>query len=355
MDGEKWPKVFIIILNWNGWKDTIECLESLYCISYPSYEIVVVDNNSQDDSIAKIRAYAKGALTVESSFFAHGQRSKPLPVVEHTREEAERIQGLTIVQESTNKTPSGVSKRHLVIIKNEHNSGYPEGNNIGIRYALKSGADYVLLLNNDTTVDKDFLKELISVAHRDTNIGVIGPKIYWYDAPHTIQSTGARIDFWTGGAMSLNWKKTDDALDAAGVDGLLPVDYVFGACFLVKRSVIKEVGMLDPVYFLYGEDVDWCMRIRRAGYKIVCDLNSKIWHKGGASTSKAKGSSQFYHERGEVIYMRKYARTVQFLWFLLFRPPYCIAVFFKERRVHDIPYFIKGFIAGLLTDKNSSL
>jgi GT2 family glycosyltransferase len=347
-----WPKVFIIILNWNGWEDTVECLESLYNISYPRYEVVIVDNNSEDDSLAKIRAYSQGELAVESSFFPQSGRNEPLTLVEYTREEAECITEANLAQESERRLSSGVSHRQLVIIQNEKNFGYPEGNNIGIRFALKAVADYVLLLNNDTVVDKNFLNELVSAAERDIQIGVIGPKMYWYHAPQTIQSTGARVNLWTGGAISLNWDKTDDELGLLGENGLLPVDYVFGACFLVKRKVIEAVGGLDPIFFLYGEEVDWCMRIGRAGYKIVCNINSKIWHKGMASTSKAKHFSEYYLERGRMIYMRKYARTLQFLSFLLFWPPYCAAFLIKKRRASDIPYFIKGFLDGLFVHLN---
>jgi GT2 family glycosyltransferase len=346
------PKVFIIILNWNGWKDTIECLESVYRISYPSYEVVVVDNGSQDDSLARIKLYAQGELEVESTFFPHSYRKQPLTVIEYTREEAESIVDIDDAIDSKSEVLSGISGRRLILIQCEKNFGFPDGNNIGIRFALKTADDYVLLLNNDTVVDKNFLSELVSAAETDKQIGVVGPKIYKYYASETIQSTGARINLWTGRVTSLNWDKTDGALGPIGENELLPVDYVFGACFLVKRKVIDEVGGLDPVFFLYGEEVDWCMRIGKAGYKIVCNLNSKIWHKGMASTSKAKLFSQYYLERGRMIYMRKYARTLQFLSFLLFWPPYYTAFLIKNRRISDIPYFIEGFVDGLFLHLN---
>jgi GT2 family glycosyltransferase len=348
MDSVEWPKVFIIILNWNGWEDTIECLESLYHISYPNYDVVIVDNDSKDDSLARIRAYARGEVAVESASLPNNYRIEPLHVTNYTRREAEDIQVSTLSKKLARESRNQASNGSLVIIQNEQNFGYSEGNNIGMRYALKASADYVLLLNNDTVVDQYFLTELVRAADTDASIGVIGPKIYWYDVPNVIQSTGARMDFWTGTPISLNRGKRDDEIEYFTVDKLLPADYMPGACVLIKRKVTEEVGMLDPTYFLYFEDQDWCARISRAGYRIVCDLNSKIWHKKTASTSKAKRFSQYYPERSRVIYMRKYARTAQFISFLLFHLPYQVALQTKKRQFGDIPHFIHGFIDGML-------
>jgi GT2 family glycosyltransferase len=348
MDGVEWPKVFIIILNWNGWGDTIECLESLYSISYPNYDVVIVDNDSHDNSLARIGAYARGTCA-ESASRPYGCRTGPLHVTNYTRREAEDIPATTLSKKLARESRNKASNGSFVIIQNEKNYGYAEGNNIGMRYALKASADYVLLLNNDTVVDEYFLTELVRAADRDASIGVIGPKIYWYDAPNVIQSTGARVDFWTGMVRSLNRGKRDDEIEHFTVDKLLPADYMPGACFLIKRKVIEEVGKLDPTYFLYGEEIDWCVRIRRAGYRIVCDLNSKIWHKKTASSSKVKRFSAYYPYRNCVILERKYARVPQFISFLLFYPAYWIVILLKARQFDNIRYFVRGFIDGLLT------
>jgi GT2 family glycosyltransferase len=347
MDGIEWPKVFIIILNWNGWEDTIECLESLYSISYPNYDVIIVDNDSQDDSLARIRAYARGEAAVESASRPHHRRIEPLRVTNYTRREAEDIQATALSKKLAGESRNNASERSLVIIQNEQNFGYPEGNNIGMRYALKASADYVLLLNNDTVVDEHFLTELVCAADNDASIGVIGPKICWYDAPNIIQSTGVRINFWTGRIIILNRGKKDDEIEYFTVDKLLPADVVVGACFLIKRKVIEEVGKLDPTYFCYGEELDWCVRIRRAGYRIVCDLNSKIWHKRAASTSKVKQLAEYYHHRNWVINVRKHARVPQFVSFLLLYPAYSIPGLIKARQFGTIRCFVRGFIDGL--------
>jgi hypothetical protein len=349
MDGIGWPKVFIIILNWNGWEDTIECLESLYNISYPNYDVVIVDNDSQDDSLARIRAYARGEAAVESASRPYNCRIEPLSVTNYTRREAEDVRVPTLSKKMARESRNKASNGSLVIIQNEQNFGYPEGNNVGMRYALKASADYVLLLNNDTVVDKHFLTELVRAADTDASIGVIGPKIYRYDAPNIIQSTGVRVDFWTGRLMILNKGKRDDEIEHFTVDKLLPADVVVGACFLIKRKVIEEVGELDPTYFCYGEELDWCVRISRAGYRIVCDLNSKIWHKKAASTSKVKQYAEYYPHRNWVINARKHARLPQFISFLLLYPAYCIPGVLKAHRFGTIRYFVRGFIDGLFT------
>ena len=349
MDDVVWPKVFIIILNWNQGDDTIECLESLYGISYPNYDVAIVDNDSQDDSLARIRAYAKGEEAVESAFPPYNCRIEPLQVTNYTRREAEDVQVATLSKKLADENRNKASNGSLVIIENEQNFGYPEGNNIGMRYALKASADYVLLLNNDTVVDKHFLTELVCAAQKDASIGVIGPKIFRYDLPNVIQATGARIDFWRGRVISLNKGKTDDEIEQCTVDKLLPADFVPGACFLIKRKVIEEVGKLDPTYFLYGEELDWCVRISRAGYKIVCDLNSKIWHKKAASTSKAKRVAEYYDHRNWVINARKYARIPQLFSFFLLYPAYWIAVLLKAHQFGNIRYFVRGFVDGLFT------
>jgi GT2 family glycosyltransferase len=347
MDRVESPKVFIIILNWNGWEDTIECLESLYANSYPNYAVVIVDNDSQDDSLARIGAYARGEVAVESASLPYNCRNEPLHVTNYTRREAEDIPVITRSKKLAGKGRNKASNESLVIIQNEQNFGYPEGNNIGMRYALKASADYVLLLNNDTVVDKYFLTELVRAANEDASIGVIGPKIYSYEVPDVIHSTGTRINFWTGRTRSFNRGKRDDQIEYLTLDKLLPADYVSGACFLVKRKVIEEVGKLDPTYFLYGEEFDWCMRISRAGYRIVCDLDSKVWHKKTASTSKVRRFTEYYPHRNLVINMRKYARVSQFASFLLFYPAYWIAILIKARQIGNIRYFVRGFIDGL--------
>ncbi|NQE54445.1 hypothetical protein C5S29_12710, partial [ANME-1 cluster archaeon GoMg3.2] len=197
-------KVSIIILNWNGWKDTIECLESLYQITYPNYEVVVVDNGSEDESIEKIIEYCEGKIKVESKFFEYDPSNKPIKVIEYTRAEAGGGK-----EEEIDSLPSN---RKMIIIKNEKNYGFAEGNNIGMRYALKAlNPDYILLLNNDTVVDREFLGELMKVAESNGMIGFVGAKVYFYDKSNVIQFTGGgKIDLTRGKAPRIASGKIDN-------------------------------------------------------------------------------------------------------------------------------------------------
>ncbi len=185
------PHVSILILNWNGWEDTIECLESLYQINYPNYTVIVVDNDSKDDSVNKIKEYCKGEIKVESEFFKYYPGNKPIEVYEFTEEETK---GLKVDEEFLKSS----SNEKLVLLVNSENYGFAEGNNIGIRYVLNTfNSDYILLLNNDTVVEENFLNSLVKVAENDAEIGILGPKIYYYDfqgKTDVIANLGGKID-----------------------------------------------------------------------------------------------------------------------------------------------------------------
>ena len=260
----KMPRqVSIIVLNWNNYQDTKECLESLRKSTYPNCKIIVTDNGSTDKSGERLK--------------------KEFP--------------------------------QYTFIYNDSNLGFAEGNNVGIRYALKRGADYVLLLNNDTIVDPGFLEPLVGIAEADDQIGVVGPMIYFYDKPKVIQSIGARINLLKGSHPLIGIREVDEGQ----YDEPMEVDYVSGAALLAKRQVIEDVGLLDPEYFLYSEEVDWCYRAAKAGYKIMAVPKSKIWHKVSSSTGGTKSPFvAYYLTRNRILFMRKHARIYHWLTFLPF-------------------------------------
>ncbi|MDW7726665.1 MAG: glycosyltransferase family 2 protein [Candidatus Methanoperedens sp.] len=256
-------KVTIIILNWNGKKDTVECLESLKHITYPNYEILLVDNGSTDGS------------------------------VEYFRERYPDIE----------------------IIENEKNMGYAEGNNVGIRKAMKNGADYVLLLNNDTVVDPEFLDELVKVAESDPGIGFAGPKVYYYDynqKKDVINFAGGKLDMWKGKTYHIGLNE----VDSGQYDEIKEVDYVEGSCLLLRKDVINEIGLLDPVYFAYWEENDLCMRGNKAGYISIFVPKAKIWHK--ISASNTNKNKIYYLTRNKFWFIKRYATWNQHLLFLLY-------------------------------------
>lgn len=255
----EYPKVSIIVLNWNGKEDTIECLESLKLITYPNYEILLVDNGSTDGSVKYFR--------------------ERYPEIE--------------------------------IIENRENLGFAEGNNVGIRKAMKNLTDYILLLNNDTIVNPDFLTKMVEVAESDTKFGIIGPKICYYHDPSKVWSVGGDVNLFTGSIKNRGDQKPQEDFQGTKI-----VDYVSGCALLIKRKVIEEIGLLDKDYFLYFEETDWNIRAHKRGYISVVTCNAKILHKSGASIKKVKDSNYYYFSRNGFLFLKKNGRWYHYITFV---------------------------------------
>ena len=276
-----YPKVGIIILNWNGWEDTIECLESLNQIDYQDYEVIIVDNDSKNDSIKKIKEYCNGDIKVESDFVKFNLENKPIKVIEYTKKESENVKTAKELMELP-------SNKKITLIKNDTNAGFPEGCNIGMRYALNQGMEYLLLLNNDTVVDNKFLKELVDVAETDPKIGILGSKIYYYNYPNILQAAGGRIR-WNLGIIS-----TYNGEDKGQYDEIKERDYVYGTSLLMKKSVIDNISFMDPTFFFGVEEYDYCNKAIKAGFKVVYVPGSMVWHKVGASSKNLSDYPETY-------------------------------------------------------------
>ena len=247
------PKVFIVILHYNNEPDTLECLASLEKISYSDYELVVVDNGSEKES----------------------------RIMNHES----RIKGK--------------------VIYNEENLGFSGGNNAGIRYALERGADYVLLLNNDTVVSSDFLTKLVKAGESDGRFGILGPKIYFYDEPEKLWSAGGKINWlYNKGTM-----RGYGEIDRGQYDNhsFQKTDFITGCCLLIKRKVIEKIGLMPEDYFLYYEDTDWSLKTRRAGFQCIFAPAAKIWHKGSRGSQEGSPSYIYYHTRSGLIFSRRFA------------------------------------------------
>ena len=252
------PLVFIILVNWNGKKVTLECLESLAKISYRNSRIVVVDNASSDGSVGAI------------------QEQHP----------------------------------EVILLEQQRNLRFAGGNNAGMRYALDHGADQVCLLNNDTTVDSEFLTHLVSRIQSDKKIGITTPKIYYHDEPNRIWFAGASISMWTGTMKHIGIREEDHGQ----YDESKEIDYATGCCILTRREVIEKVGGLDESFFMYTEDADWCMRVRRAGYSVVYEPRAKVWHKLSVASG---GHLSSFKMKNKLIsnyrFFRRYATFPQML------------------------------------------
>jgi len=257
------PKVSIIILNWNALDDTLHCLESLKKITYPDYDVIMVDNGSKGNDAEVLRDKFKD---------------------------------------------------YIHIIENERNYGFAEGCNIGMRYALRNSApDYILLLNYDTTVAPDFLAEMVKIAESDPLIGIAGPKIYFSDDPNKIQSVGIQIDLRSGQSFPVGLNK----IDIGQFDEIREVDWVYGCALLIKRTTIEDIGLLDSAYFAYVEEVDWCIRCKKSGYKVVFIPKARIWHKGHFAPDELSGLALYYMTRNQFLFMWKHAGKLRFIYFFM--------------------------------------
>lgn len=248
----KYPLVYIIILNWNGLHDTIACLDSAIKLSYPNFRLVVVDNGSTDGSTDSI--------------------SKNYP--------------------------------NVIVIKNRENLGYAKGNNVGIRYALQNNADYVWLLNNDTLTERNALRNMVGEAERDPRIGILGSKIYYLNSARKIWFAGAMINWSRGISNHIGINETD----VGQYDFVKEIDRVAGCSMLVKREVCNQVGLFDENFFLYVEEVDWCVRARKAGFKCLFVPSSIVYHKAWASVSLIGACSKvfnYYNTRNFLYLIRK--------------------------------------------------
>ena len=301
-----WPRVSIIILNWNSWRDTIECLESVYHVTYENYDVVVVDNGSEDESIENLRDYCEGNLRVGSARCEYSRDNKPITLTEYTEEQAR--DGKQI-----GKLPLDVpSKSRLILIENQTNYSFSEGTNIGITFALKAlGPDHVLLLNNDVIVDPDFLSRLVEVSESDAKIGIVGPRIHNYSHPNKLAFAGGRINLWLGQSHHVGLNETDQGKYSKVAE----VDFIEGSCFLVKRKVVEDIGMFDSAYVAYWEDTDWCIRANRAGYKVVYVPTAQIWHK--ESSTSAGPIKIYYYTKNRFLFMKKHASALQITSFMI--------------------------------------
>jgi GT2 family glycosyltransferase len=336
-------KVAIIVLNWNGWEDTIECLESVYRIAYPLYEVIVVDNGSKDESLQKIKEYAEGKIRVKSKFFDFLPENKPVFVEEYSKDELQS----SISMEETITGP--VSRKNLILIKNDNNYGFAEGNNIGIRFALnKLNPDYILLLNNDTVVDPYFLTELIHAAENDVHIGVLGPTVHDYKNPLEIQSAGVKIYWNKGEAVNLTSREnkySDDHDDPEDVDS------VIGCALLAKSELFYKIGYLNKDYFAYLEETEWCVRAHKNSYRIVHVPKGKIWHKGGATSNKITGFTLYHHTRNNFWFMKKHSSKKQYFSFLIYFFGFRVwmvigGILYRQKSKEIFPSFI-SFLKGI--------
>lgn len=216
------PPVACIIVNWNGWQDTVECVRELKKSTYSALTVIVVDNGSTNDSVSRI----------------------------------------------------GDVHPDVLILQSGANLGFAGGNNVGIRYALAHGAQYIWLLNNDTKVAPGALSALVAKAATEERIGAVGSICYHAHAPSVVQAwAGARVNLWIGFVRNSTVPHQDGWFDA-----------LYGSSMLIARAAIEDVGLLDEGFFLYWEETEFCLRLRKRGWRIAAAPDSRVLHKVHGST-----------------------------------------------------------------------
>jgi len=261
-------KVYLIILNWNGKKDTISCLKSVQKLKTDNFElkIVVVDNGSSDSSVDEISQFK--------------------------------------------------SKYEIKIIENKKNLGFAGGNNVGIRYALKNKADYILVVNNDTTLDEDLIVYLIKAAEKYKDGGAFSPKIYFskgfeYHKDRYKSNELGRV-IWAAGGL-IDWKNVYginrgvDEVDVGQYDKTEEIDFCSGACVLYRAKALLKVGIYDERYFAYYEDAELSTRMIRRKWKNYYVPKANLWHKVSQSSGIGSSLNDYFITRNRLLFGMKYA------------------------------------------------
>lgn len=300
------PKVAIVILNWNGYELTRNCLLSLRNISFESYKIILVDNGSSDNSLIKLKE----------------------------------------------------EFREVIYLSNKENLGFTGGNNVGVRYALEKEFDHILLLNNDTIVERGFLNPLVNFLESNSDYAAVQPKICY---------EGKRNIIWNAGGgffkpLNMTWSIGAGKEDLGQFDKEFDTEWITGCAFMVKASYLNMVGLFDESYFAYYEDVDWSFRLKKAGGKLRYLPKSKIFHVVSASSKKKKGKEgvisplvHYLRIRNHLFLTRSHSGNIAFAFSLIYQTVKMITfigIMLVRGRFTKAKAILRGFMEGILNQRN---
>lgn len=281
-------KVGIILVNYNGAKDTVECLNSLYTVNYKNKKIYVVDNNSSEDDLEYLESF--------------------------------------------------INCSYVKLIKLEENLGFSGGNNIGIKAALADGCEVIGLLNNDTTVEVDFLNQLVAKLFSDKRIGAVVPQIRDYYNEMVVSYGGGEINYLKGSVFIEGINRYEDSNNNTERF----VTFGHGCCLFLKKEVILKIGLLPEEYFLYFEDADYSIQIVKSGYRIMYCPKSIIYHKESASTKKGSDNFQYYFTRNRFYFIKKNFKLLSKL------TAYPISVLYLIKKMLLKEFELKNIKVGLI-------
>lgn len=301
------PKVAVILLNWNSFDHSSNCIQSLQLCDYPNFEIILVDNGSIDGSGNLLKA----------------------------------------------KFPE------IILIASPTNEGFAAGNNRGFSYAIENQFTYAMMLNNDVFVEPDFISKLIQYMETHPDTGAIQPKIFFNHDRKKIWNGGSYFLSWLGWTYSKRYMRRAGVLQSQ----FQQVDWITGCAFLTKTSILKEVGLLKEAFFIYYEDVDLSFRIRSKGYELIYHPDSIIYHIAGSSNkAKVKGkegfSSPFVHylnSRNHIWFLKMWTKWYQWPSTLIILFLYYLSIMFYfafRWRINKLKSLLRGIFDGMKGIKN---
>lgn len=294
---DRHPRVAAVVINYNGLEVTLQAVRSLRQMTYPAFDLVVVDNGSTDGS--------QDALA----------RAFP-----------------DLLQERV-----------------EVNQGSSSGYDHGLRWAVEGGYDYILLLNNDIEVEPDMLDRLVEVAESDPTIGCVGPKCYFHGDRERLWSAGGILRF----QEAVTRERGHGEVDRGQYDEDAEVDYVNGCAILIRREAALAAGSWDPVFFICVDDADFCTRVKRKGFRCFYAHRAVLYHMVSYSTGGYTPARNFRLGRSTAIYVRRYARPWQWLSFFAFSGAAFVYAWLRELRHGNQASAVaklKGIREGLRTE-----
>lgn len=331
----------VIVLNWNGCRDTLVCLSSVFELVYPALKVIVCDNGSTDGSLDAFEQWAAERTHPSDA----GRR--PIRCI---RTDRAALQGGAF-------DPVEFQAANLVLIANGINLGFAAGNNVGIRAALEhSEADFVWILNNDTAVDQHALTELVARMESAQGCGVCGSALVSHQAPDTLQAVAGVYNRWLARTSQLaHGAKASTLFDDDEMTR--SADFVVGASMLLSRVFLKDIGLLSEDYFLYFEEIDLITRAS-GRFTFACATRSRVTHKWGASINplergRSSSVADYYFTRSRLLFTRRYH--------LYALPTVCLAVFgtllgrLARGRWHSAQTVLSGFIDGLLGKRGARI
>lgn len=290
--------IYVVLVNTNGWRNTIECLESVLRSDYAATRVFVMDNGSSDGSLDQIQAWADGRLapptdpTGRLTHLVVPPVRKPVAMARLGRDELEA------------GAPIDWARHRVAVVACGANLGFTGANNVAIRRVLHSEPDAsVLLLNNDTVIAPSAIALMAARAAAAGGTAAVGCTLLQYQHPDVLETqAGATLTSWNGFSALVGAGTARSASRPADP----PLDFISGCCILVPRRILDRVGGLDERFFIYCEDADWGMRIRSAGFSLAYCAEAEVWHKGGATAVHRSAFHDYHNAKSVMHFVRKH-------------------------------------------------